>query len=137
MKGAQVLRMPVRRRRHRTLLEIPSDHLPRSQTTMIGHASLLEPEVEPLLAPSSAAPKAAAPWTEEVFVSPSGRIFLPPDFDFDRGLPRTVTRRSVRREPTPARPKPRRAHVVLGRLPTRPRVETRESWVVPQGLAPA
>ncbi len=120
----------LQRRRHRcTLLEIPSDHgvpAPRSATTLVGHASLPEPAL------SRMPPEAATPSTEEVYVSPSGRVFLPPGFDFERGRPRAVTRRSACRQPAPPRPEPRRAHVAVQGGPMRRRVITRESWVLPE-----
>lgn len=128
--------MPDRRRPYLTALEIPSDHgVQRSTTTQVGYESLVEPaaSLEPLPSP---APR-PAPWTEDVYVSPSGRIFLPAGFDFDDERPRALTRCSVRREPPPPRPTPRRAHVVIGQVLPRPRAITRESWVVPQHLRPS
>lgn len=124
----------TRRKRHPTALEIPSDHgmeVSRSTPTLVGHASTAEPEPEP--APPSPPQSRPAPWTETVYISPSGRIFLPPDFDFEHGRPRTVTPKSLRREPPPPRPEPYRARVVLGHV-ARPRTVTRESWVVPPHL---
>lgn len=122
------------RKRHLTALEIPSDHgigVSRSVPTCIGHASTAEPEPEP--APPTPPPSRPAPWTETVYISPSGRIFLPPGFDFEHGRPRTVTPKIVRREPAPPRPEPYRARVVMGQVP-RARTVTRESWVVPEHL---
>lgn len=124
----------LNRRSQVTLLEIPSDHgVGRSRTTptMLGHASMVEPAPEPVRAPLSR----PAPWTETVYVSPSGRIFLPPGFDFGDDGPRGLSPHTVRRAaPTPA---PRRAHVVIGQVGgqvPRPRTTTRESWVVPPHL---
>lgn len=131
--------MPSRRRHHRTALEIPADHgvrYQRSSTTQLGYQSLIEPEPEPTPEPESEASQ-AGPWTEQVYVSPSGRIFLPPGFDFEQGRPRTVTLRSLRRQPPAPRPAHRRANVVLGEVASRTRAVTRESWVVPSHLAPA
>jgi len=145
--------MPTRCRHHTTMLEIPADHgirTPRSTTTQVGHTSVAEP-VEAMLPPRRpAGPDRPAPWSEQVYVSPSGRIFLPPDFDFEHGWPRTLTPHTLRREPSVLRAEPRRAHVVLGRLgpagqapqitsiapaASPPRTVTRESWVVPEHLA--
>ncbi|MEX1367003.1 MAG: hypothetical protein AB1Z98_28000 [Nannocystaceae bacterium] len=123
-----------RRRTQATLLEIPSDHEPgwsHSTPTLRGHAPTVEPT-----APSPE-PNRAAPWTETLYVSPSGRIFLPPGFDFGAEGPHRLTPHAVRRDPPP--PKRRRAHVVIGLVPSpapRPRVPTRESWVVPPHLRP-
>lgn len=119
------------RRRHLTVLEIPSDHgvAPRSVPTFLGHASTAELEPEPT--PPRQPPPRHAPWTETVYISPSGRIFLPPDFDFAHGRPRTVTPHAILRQPPT--PEPYRAHVVIGEVP-RPRTVTRESWVVPPHL---
>jgi hypothetical protein len=124
------------RQRHLTALEIPSDHgigVSRSVPTVVGHASTAELEPEP--APPSPPPSRPAPWTETVYISPSGRIFLPPGFDFEQGRPRTLTPISIRREPPSPRPEPYRARVVIGQVP-RPRTITRESWVVPPHLQP-
>ncbi|MCH9686859.1 MAG: hypothetical protein K0V04_35825 [Deltaproteobacteria bacterium] len=80
-------------------------------------------------------PETAAPWTEEIYVSPSGRIFLPRGFDVEHGRTRTATRRSACRRPDPARPEPRRGHVAAEGAPIRRRVVTRESWVLPEIFA--
>lgn len=134
--------MPNRRRRHRTALQVPSDLVivrkARSTPTRIGHEMTVEPEPPPApeLPPSRPVPDRSAPWTEELYVSPSGRIFLPAGFDFDTDRPRTVTRKLIRREPPSPRPSPRRARVVIGQRSGRARVPTRESWVVPPHLAP-
>lgn len=125
--------MAQRRRHHRTVLEIPSDHgetVPRSRTTQLGHSSL-EPADEPLCPPRSSV---AAPWTEELYISPSGRIFLPVGFDLDRGRPRTKTRPTTGSERAPSSPGTRSAHPTRERVVPRPRVVTRESWVLPEDL---
>lgn len=137
--------MPQRRRRHQTVLQIPTDLIvrqPRSSSTRVGYEAVAEfaieppaPEPEPEPEPENLRDR-TAPWTEEVYVSPSGRIFLPAGFDLETDSIRTVTRKSVRREPLRPRPAPRRAHVVLGSHAGRARVPTRESWVVPPHLSP-
>ncbi len=135
--------MPDRRRHLRTELEIPSDHgvrIQRSSPTLRGYASMVQapPQIAPVPEPRTPAVAARpAPWTEEIYVSPSGRIFLPPGFDVSKGVPRTMTRRSVRRQPPVQRPAPRRAQVVIGQVVSRPRSRTRESWVVPPHLSPS
>lgn len=124
------------RQRHSTVLEIPSDHGlggSPSVPTLVGHLSTAAVEPEP--APPSA-PSRPAPWTETVYLSPSGRIFLPPGYDFEHGRPRTLTPEAVRREPPPPQPEPYRARVMIGQVP-RPRTITRESWVVPPHLSNA
>jgi hypothetical protein len=117
------------RKRHLTALEIPSDHVSCSIPTLVGHTVTAEPE------PAPPSPPRSGPWTETVYISPSGRIFLPPGYDFEHGRPRTLTPTVVRREPPPPRPEPYRARVILGQVP-RPRTITRESWVVPPHLQP-
>ncbi|MEM9455187.1 MAG: hypothetical protein AAGF11_13480 [Myxococcota bacterium] len=137
--------MPQRRRRHQTALQIPTDlivrHL-RSTPTRVGYEAVAEltdhlPAPEPAPEPKPEIPlDRTGPWTEEVYVSPSGRIFLPAGFDLETGSLRTLTRKSVRREPPRPRPAPRRAHVVISSRAGRARVATRESWVVPPHLSP-
>lgn len=126
------------RRRHRTALQVPTELFVRNQRstpTRIGHQATAELDPVPVPVPEPE-PEAridrAAPWTEEVFVSPSGRIFLPAGFDLETGSIHTLTRESVRREPPKARPP--RARVVIGQCQGRARVPTRESWVVPPHL---
>lgn len=121
-----------------TVLEIPTDigiRISRSTPTLVGHGSTLGAEPEPPLqaAPSSPQPARSAPWTETVYISPSGRIFLPPEYAFDDGPPSTLTAQTVRREPAPPRPEPYRARAIIGQVP-RPRTITRESWVLPTHL---
>ncbi|MCA9710382.1 MAG: hypothetical protein KDK70_31370, partial [Myxococcales bacterium] len=109
----------MHRRRHRTALEIPSDLIvrhARSTPTRLGHETTVEPEPPP--PPPSRPAVRSAPWTETVYVSPSGRIFLPPGFDFERGRPRTLTVTSVQRQPPPPRPEAYRARVVIGHVPS-------------------
>lgn len=128
------------RQRHRTALQIPAELIvmrdSHSTPTRVGHepTAALEPRPAPPVPPSTPKLGRGAPFTEEVYVSPSGRIFLPAGFDLETGAIRTLTRRSVLRQPPKARP--RRARVVLGQRQVRARVPTRESWVVPPHLAP-
>ena len=132
---------------HLTVLEIPTDigiRVARSTPTLVGHTPTVGPE------PPQAAPSPRpAPWTETVYISPSGRIFLPPGYVFEQDQPSTLTAQTVRREPAPPRPEPYRARAVIGQIAPRvapqvapqvapmvprPRTVTRESWVVPPHL---
>ncbi|MCX4243962.1 hypothetical protein [Paraliomyxa miuraensis] len=130
---------------HLTVLEIPTElgiRVSRSTPTLVGHVPTAgvmvgsNPRPQPPPAPSPPISR-PAPWTETVYISPSGRIFLPPGYAFADDQPSALTAHTIRREPAPPRPEPYRARVVIGQVApvvARPRTVTRESWVVPAHL---
>ncbi len=103
--------------------------VPRSNATLPGYQATSEVEPSPGLAPDPVASGPAVPWSSEVvYQSPSGRIFLPPDFDFAAERPRTRTRESLRREPPVPQRTPRCAPANIHECVC---ACTRETWAVP------